>query len=130
MITHPSSPSVASTRYLEDLFLHLRGRSRRVTEARETVIAGASRWELDDRTVAYENAVGDFLAAVAPAAVAMFEQVHLIAPGYADAGQDAMSNLGPAAVDELVRPIFEAAGILEDFVPWREAFPRFEPDQA
>lgn len=130
MTVHPSTTSLPKTRYVEDLFLHLRGRSRRVQEARAAVVAAPTPWNVDDELVHFENVVSDFCASVARAVVAQLHEAARIAPGYVDEEQDALTNLGPAAVDELVRPIFEACGILEDFVAWREVFPRLAAEEA
>jgi len=67
----------------------------------------------------HESIVSDLIAAIADEAVECARHVGVVAPGYSSD----LLNLDPHGVDQLVRPVFEAAGIAEDFIPWRERFP-------
>lgn len=78
---------------------------------------------LFDLFVNHENAVSDLLATITPAVIERLEQIEAIAPGYRNAE---LCNLRPDAVDRLMRPLFEAAGIEDDFIPWRQRFPDYE----
>ncbi len=138
MTANPSTTSVAKsrtttgTRYLEDLFMHACGHSRRVRAARAAVMAAPTANALSDATVEYGSAVSDFLASVASVAVERLRLLRTIAPSYyADDDDDAPSfDIEPDVADALARPLFEAAGILDDFVPWRELYPNYEVDAA
>lgn len=150
MIASPSlrTSATPSTRYLEDLFLHVRGCSRRATESMrefddlEERLRKTKRGKtksgnrggtvlrppfITDAAIRHENVVGDVMAAVAPAAVDQVQRLEQIAPGFKDVD---LTQLGPKQVDRLVRPIFEASGILDDFMPWGERFPNYEDDGA
>lgn len=125
---------------VDDLFMHARGCSRRCRDGFEqlgTLTKQNSREHhtsvslerldvsnLFDLFVLHENAVSNFLATIAPAIVERIAQIEAIAPGYRNAE---LCNLKPEAVDELVRPIFEAAGLAGDFIPWSERFPAYQP---
>lgn len=129
MTTHPSATSVASTRstetnYLSDLFQHARSRSRRISAAQHTLRLTVASDPEGEEAIRLENAVSDFTATIALAAVEQLKRVAVIAPGYD--GYDALPALKPWQVDEFVQPVFETSGIAEDFIPWREAFPRYD----
>src|ERR1700687_3230677 len=123
-----STPRTSGTRYLEDLFLHVRSCSRRVTESMRRTEELEQRLrdglelrapQITDAAADHETVVGDLLAAVAVAAVEQLRRLEEIAPGFEI---DGMTNLSPKPVDALVRPIFEASGIFDDFIPWNERF--------
>jgi hypothetical protein len=131
MTVHLSAraPSTSGTRYLADLFLHVRSCSRRVTESMRRTEELEQRLrdglalrppQISDAAAYHENVVADVLAAVAVAAVEQLRRLEEIAPGFEI---DDMTNLSPKPVDVLVRPVFEASGILDDFMPWDERFP-------
>lgn len=136
----PATTTSPSIRYLEDLFMHARSRSRRVSAASKRIHAllrqeespHANGVELTarqanavlDELVNFENEVGNFLASICASAAAQAAQVAAIAPGYYEDERFVESD--PAKIDRLVSPIFEAAGIADDFISWREAFPSGE----
>ena len=139
--TATSFASAIRGRYLAEVFLHARSRSHRVTTPYRTLVAMAGQTgrkyhqpvtlsthettQFFGELVAYENVVSDFLAQIAPFAIEQLNTVARLAPGY---DIDALVENDPRQVDELVRPIFEAAGIADDFIPWREAFPNYKAD--
>ncbi len=63
------------------------------------------------------------LVSIAPFAIEEMVTLGRIAPGYEN---PSLGSLAPPKVDEFVRPIFEASGLADDFIPWREAFPDYE----
>ncbi|HEV8534871.1 MAG TPA: hypothetical protein VGR87_04010 [Candidatus Limnocylindria bacterium] len=128
------------TEYLEAVLMHARACSRRVSASSDAIFEAAGQKEvrshhkavslssqevshLFSAIVEHENTVGDFIAGIAPAAVDQARRVGAIAPGYLGD----LRNLEPAEVDALVRPIFEAADITGDFIPWQERFPDLAP---
>jgi hypothetical protein len=129
--------SESGTRYLEDLFLHARGCSRRVAAAFEELerLLGQVRQDdgktqpanlttkdvihVIDRSIELQSIVGKLLAEIAPAAVDQLQRLEATAPGFSVD----IFNLKPLKVDAVMRPIFEAAGIADDFIPARERFP-------
>lgn len=127
----------ATTEYLEDIFMHARGSSRKLTAQRigiralflttgraQPILLDADRVvELDDAIGDHVMAVDDFLAAIAPAALAHAQALAAVVRAYA---QEATFDITPAQGDDLVRPLFEAAGLLDDFVPWQDLMPDWQ----
>ena len=107
------------TEALEDVFLHLRTCSRELEQ-----LAPDDKDE-DDRSVTRENAVSDKLADLTLAAV---ECVRAITRNGALPPGD-LHNLEMHDVDDLCRPIFEASGIGDDFMPASERFPDYRPEE-
>lgn len=107
--------------------MHARSRSRRVVARSDAAATLAAQTDpnqlaLSDSIVECECEVSDLLASIAPAAIEWMQRASAVAPGY-----DTF-NLTAEQADALVRQIFEAAGIPDDFMPWRERFPTYEPE--
>lgn len=131
----------AATKYLEDIFMHARGSSRKLRGQRDDIakmlrpggegsqavlLSPTQTCELNDAIGDHIMEVEDFLAAIAPAAIQRARELAGVVRTYAQA---ATFDLNPPQTDELVRPMFEAAGILGDFIPWQEMFPDWTDEE-
>ena len=126
MTASPSTASLATTitetqrTYLEDLFLHARGSSRTCYQSYEeqagAIKAHPGSATSADALVTHENVIAMFLATIAPAAVAQMQLLAAIAPNY----EGQLSQLEEPAIDAMMRRLFDAAGLSNDFITSEE----------
>jgi hypothetical protein len=117
-----SNPTV---RYLEDIFMHVHGSDRELHRIRERIEKLWWKQRHDDLTFKqadeYEDLLADerremsyLLAAVAPAAVHRADE---LARSTAHIYTQTILDVSGKKIDDLIRPIFEEAGIAKRFMP-------------